>query len=40
MKRNILIVACAALLMTGCAGEFSKVYKSNDHDYRYEYAKQ
>ncbi|MBQ3752838.1 MAG: outer membrane protein assembly factor BamD [Prevotella sp.] len=40
MKRNILILACAALLMAGCAGEFSRVYKSNDPDFRYEYAKQ
>ena len=28
------------LLLTGCAGEFNKVYKSTDMDYRYEYAKQ
>ena len=28
------------LLLTGCAGEFNKVYKSSDMDYRYEYAKQ
>ena len=26
--------------MTGCAGEFNRVYKSQDYDYRYEYAKQ
>ena len=26
--------------MTGCAGEFNRVYKSTDYDYRYEYAKQ
>ena len=26
--------------MTGCAGEFTRVYKSQDYDYRYEYAKQ
>ena len=30
----------AALLLSGCAGEFNKVYKSSDFDYRYEYAKQ
>ena len=35
-----LIFLSAALLMTGCAGEFNKVYKYNDMDYRYEYAKQ
>ena len=40
MRRNVFILACAALLMTGCAGEFNRVYKSTDYDYRYEYAKQ
>lgn len=40
MRRNVFILACAALLMTGCAGEFNRVYKSQDYDYRYEYAKQ
>lgn len=29
-----------ALLLSGCAGEFNKVYKTTDYDYRYEYAKQ
>ena len=29
-----------AFLMTGCASEFSSVYKSADKDYKYEYAKQ
>ena len=29
-----------AIALTGCAGEFTKVYKSDDIDYRYEYAKQ
>lgn len=29
-----------ALLLTGCAGEYNKVLKSSDLDYRYEYAKQ
>lgn len=40
MRRNVFILACTALLMTGCAGEFNRVYKSTDYDYRYEYAKQ
>ncbi len=35
-----LIILSAALLLTGCAGEFNKVYKYSDMDYRYEYAKQ
>lgn len=36
----LFILSLAALLMTGCAGEFNKVYKSTDLNYRYEYAKQ
>jgi len=40
MKKNVIIIACMAFLMAGCAGEFNKVYKSYDYDYRYEYAKQ
>jgi outer membrane protein assembly factor BamD len=27
-------------MLTGCAGEFNKVYKTTDFTYRYEYAKQ
>ena len=40
MKKCILTMACVALLLSSCAGEFNKVYKSQDYDYRYEYAKQ
>jgi len=40
MKKVLLILAAACLLLTGCAGEFNKVYKSTDMSYRYEYAKQ
>ena len=28
------------MVLTGCAGEFNKVYKTDDVGYRYEYAKQ
>lgn len=38
-KSNILILVLAALL-SSCASEFNKVYKSTDNDYKYEYAKQ
>ena len=38
MKKTVLYMACMLLLLTGCAGEFNKVYKSTDMDYRYEYA--
>ncbi|MBR0181611.1 MAG: outer membrane protein assembly factor BamD [Prevotella sp.] len=40
MKKCIIICSCAMLLMSSCAGEFNKVYKSTDSDYKYEYAKE
>ena len=40
MKKNVFLGLCAAVIMSGCAGEFNKVYKSQDSDYKYEYAKQ
>ena len=40
MKKSLLISACFALLMTSCANEFNKVYKSPDSNLKYEYAKQ
>ena len=40
MKKNLFIIVGIALLLSSCAGEFNKVYKSTDDDYRYEYAKQ
>ena len=40
MKRNLFVIVVAAVLASGCANELNKVYKSNDYDYRYEYAKQ
>ena len=41
MKKNLfVIIGLAAMVLAGCAGEFNKVYKSQDLGYRYEYAKQ
>ncbi|MCR4957354.1 MAG: outer membrane protein assembly factor BamD [Prevotella sp.] len=40
MKKTTFFFSLAALLLTGCAGEFNQVYKSTDMAYRYEYAKQ
>ena len=40
MKRNLFVIVVEAVLASGCANELNKVYKSNDYDYRYEYAKQ
>ncbi len=40
MKMKMVITACMALALSSCAGEFNKVFKSQDYDYRYEFAKQ
>ena len=40
MKRHYIIAICCAALMTGCASEFQRVYKSADNSYKYEYAKE
>ena len=40
MKKCIIICSCAWLLLSSCAGEFTRVYKSADADYKYEYAKE
>lgn len=40
MKRNMILTALAAFMLSSCAGEFNRVFKSTDYDYRYEYAKQ
>lgn len=40
MKKSLFVMVLLAILITGCANELNKVYKSTDYDYRYEYAKQ
>ena len=40
MKKNVFIIVGFALMMGSCAGEYNKVYKSTDSDYKYEYAKE
>ena len=40
MKIRLIVMPLMALVLTGCAGEYNKVLKSSDFDYRYEYAKQ
>lgn len=40
MKKNILITFILSLLLTSCAQEYNQVYKSTDHTYKYEYAKE
>ena len=39
MKKSVFFIS-VAFVLSSCAGEFNKVYKSQDYDYRYEYAKQ
>lgn len=38
MKRNIIIVFCAAVLLSSC-GEYNKILKSTNYEYKYEVAK-
>ncbi len=40
MKNRNLLLLCMAVLLSSCASEFNKVYKTADNDYKYEYAKQ
>ena len=40
MKKSVLITACVALLMSSCANQFNQVYKSQDSNLKYEFAKQ
>ena len=38
--KKILVSICTVMLLTGCANEFNKVYKSQDYNFKYEYAKE
>ena len=40
MKKCLIIGTCTLMFLCSCAGEFNRVYKSADNDYRYEYAKE
>ena len=40
MKKMLFLLTLATVLLSGCAGEYNKVFKSTDMNYRYEYAKQ
>lgn len=41
MKKGLFWLSCiVVVLFSSCAGEYNKVFKSSDYDYRYEYAKQ
>ena len=40
MKNSVIILSCAALLMSSCASEFNSIYKYGDNESKYEYAKE
>lgn len=40
MRKSIVIMVGCVLLLTSCAQEFNRVYKSTDYDFKYEYAKE
>lgn len=40
MKKPLLIISTAVLLFSSCAQEFNQVYKSDNVQYKYEYAKE
>lgn len=40
MKKSLVSALMGVVLFSGCAGEYNKVFKTSDYDYRYEYAKQ
>lgn len=40
MKKTIIALCSAALLLTGCANEFNRLYKTQDIPYKYECAKE
>ena len=40
MKKYVISLAILATLLTSCASEFNRVYKTTDNDYKYECAKE
>ena len=40
MKKNNLIILLLAALLTGCTTQYTRVLKSDDNIYKYEYAKE
>ena len=40
MRKNGMLLCCMAILLAGCAQEFTKVYKTENTQYKYEYAKE
>ena len=40
MKKYVISLAILATLLTSCASEFNRVYKTTENDYKYEFAKE
>ncbi len=40
MRKILMMAAIVMLMLTGCAGEFNKVLKTTNVEYKYEYAKE
>ena len=40
MKKYVISLAILAAMLTSCASEFNRVYKTTDNDYKYEFAKE
>jgi outer membrane protein assembly factor BamD len=40
MRKITIILALAAMTLTGCTNEFNQIYKSTDYDFKYEAAKE
>ena len=40
MKKYVISLAILATMLTSCASEFNRVYKTTDNDYKYEFAKE
>lgn len=40
MNKSIVAIVFTALVFSGCANEFNRVYKTNDNAFKYEYAKE
>jgi len=40
MKKGVILLSCAVLLLSSCATEFNSVYKFGDTETKYEYAKE
>jgi len=38
--KNSIVTLVFAMLMCGCANEYTRIYKTDDTDFKYEYAKQ